>query len=400
MSSPFYQPARQGFSSSQNMQQPQGGFGGGFGGFQPQQQGFGGGGNFDFGGSQGFGGFQQQFNPYQGGYGGGQGFGGFGGFQPQQQFNSFQGGFGGGFGGGYNPMFGGVGGLGFNPMMGQGFGMPMQGFNPYQQQMQQNPYQQQFIPSQQHVQFQHGQHQVSPYQQQQNSFQTQDAELTSQMQNMPEYQALQNAQKAFEGSEAYQALQNANRAMESSDVYKNINQRRQMLNQQMNASDDKRMRQAVMPRDIQTGQPMYGGLGGLGFNPMMGPQFGMPMGQRAQLLQEQKQFGYGQDMPQMQPKEDLSFEAFKSSQPKSDPSFQQNHAYNPIELQYRSWLNKKITPDGNRQLLPGESPRQITSQADVNSIYDRYLESRRPNAQMSAQLAAAQDAQMRAVMGI
>ena len=127
MSQPFYQPARQNFSSSQSMQQPQGGFGG-FGGYQMPQQnwgggqgfsGFGGGQGFNFGGGQAFGGFQQpQFNPFQGGFGGGFG----GGFSP------FQGGF-----GGFNPMFGGIGSLGFNPMMGQGFGMPMQGFNPYQQ---------------------------------------------------------------------------------------------------------------------------------------------------------------------------------------------------------------------------------------------------------------------------
>ena len=48
-------------------------------------------------------------------------------------------------------MFGGIGGLGFNPMMGRNFGMPMGGFNPYQQQQQFAPQQmqqqmQQFAP--------------------------------------------------------------------------------------------------------------------------------------------------------------------------------------------------------------------------------------------------------------
>jgi hypothetical protein len=153
------------------MQQPQGGFGG-FGGYQMPQQSFGGGQGFGgFGGGQGF------------GFGGGQAFGGFGGsFQPQ--------GFG-GFGGGYNPMFGGIGSLGFNPMMGQGFGMPMGGFNPYQQQ-------QQFQPQ--------------PFQPQQpNSFhaqvRAQDAELNSLIEKIPEYQALQNAQKAWEGSEGFKGFQ-------------------------------------------------------------------------------------------------------------------------------------------------------------------------------------------------
>jgi len=106
-------------------------------------------------------------------------------------------------------------------MMGQGFGMPMQGFNPYQQ----------------HVQLQ---------QPQQNPFAAQDAELTSQMQSAPEYQAFENARKSWEGSEGYKSYQ----------------QKRQDLVRQMQESQR---------------QPMYGGIGGLGFNPMMGPQFGMPM---------------------------------------------------------------------------------------------------------------------------
>ena len=145
MNSPFGSSNQGGFRQQPQQQNfgQQGGFGvqtaGTFGGFQPQQQSFG------FGGGQGFGGFQPQQS--FGGFGGGQGFGGFnpfqggyGGFQPQQQFNPFQGGYGGGFqpqgfGGGFNPMFGGIGGLGFNPMMGPQFGMPMQGFNPYQIQM-------------------------------------------------------------------------------------------------------------------------------------------------------------------------------------------------------------------------------------------------------------------------
>lgn len=136
MNSPFGSSNQGGFRQQPQQQNfgQQGGFGvqtaGTFGGFQPQQQSFG------FGGGQGFGGFQPQQS--FGGFGGGQGFGGFnpfqggfGGFQPQQQFNPFQG----GYGGSFNPMFGGIGGLGFNPMMGPQFGMPMQGFNPYQIQM-------------------------------------------------------------------------------------------------------------------------------------------------------------------------------------------------------------------------------------------------------------------------
>jgi hypothetical protein len=222
MNSPFYQPARQNFSSSQNMQQ--GGFGGGnafgggfngFGGFQPQSGGYGsfGGQGFGYGGGQGFGGFGGGygggFSPFQGGFGGQ-------GFQPQ---------FGGGFGGGYSPMFGGIGGLGFNPMMGPQFGMPMQGYGG-QQQFQ--PQQQQFQP------------------QQMGSFQAQDAELNSQMQNMPEYQAFENARKTWEGSEGFKGFQ----------------QKRQDLARQMQSQQ----------------QPMFGGIGGLGFNPMMGRNFGMPMG--------------------------------------------------------------------------------------------------------------------------
>jgi hypothetical protein len=267
MSQPFYQPARQNFSSSQSMQQPQGGFGGFGGGQMPQQNwgggqgfgGFGGGQGFNFGGGQAFGGFQQQqFNPYQGGFGGGFGVG----------FSPFQGGF-----GGFNPMFGGIGGLGFNPMMGSGFGMPMQGFgggfNPLQQQNQNDMQRTLDMRQMENVAGQGGAQQpatnsfadrMASIQQGkfQNPFQAQDAELNSQMQNLPEYQALQNAQKAFESSEGF----------------KSIHQKRQDMARQMQ----------------ERRQPMYGGIGGLGFNPMMGPQFGLPMQQLQAMLQGQ-QFG-------------------------------------------------------------------------------------------------------------
>jgi hypothetical protein len=99
-----YQPSRQAFNQMQ----------GGFGGFNPMQQGLGG--LAAYGGFGGFGGF----NPMQGGLAGLAARGGFGGFGG---FNPMQGGFG-GFGG-FNPMQGGFG--GFNPMQG-GFG----GFNPMQ----------------------------------------------------------------------------------------------------------------------------------------------------------------------------------------------------------------------------------------------------------------------------
>ena len=269
MNQSFYQPARQNFSFSQSMQRPQGGFGGG--------QGYGGGFNPFQGGGQGFG-FQQQFSPFQSGYTYGGGFGGF-----QQQFNPFQGGFGGGGfqpqgfgGGGYNPMFGGIGGLGFNPMMGQGFGMPMQGFggfNPYQQRPQQQQQQQQ--------------------QSQQNPFQTQDAELTSQMQNAPEYQAFQNAQKAWEGSEGYKGIQ----------------QKRQELARQMQ-------------------QPMYGGIGGLGFNPMMGPQFGMPMNANTGVKQPDDEQRYQQEQIQMQQQRAMN----PGGRSMQDWQSQYNQMYNPNRM--------------------------------------------------------------------
>lgn len=259
---PFYQPSRQAFSSSQNMQQPS--FGGGFGGgFQMPQQNFGG-----FGGGYGF--QQPQYGGFGGGYGGGYGggfgfqqpqYGGFGGgFQPQY------GGFGGGFqqqGFGFNPMLGGIGGLGFNPMMGPQFGMPMQGFNPYQQQMQQSAQQQdqRLAPTQQ----------FNPYQQQDGpgsgmgGFGGMGA-AAAQAQRIPFEEQQQQFKTQVDALPEYQALQNAQRALEGSDAFKSIQQKQRELAQQMQAAQPQR-------------QPMYGGLGSLGFNPMMGAQFGMPMQQ-------------------------------------------------------------------------------------------------------------------------
>ena len=207
MNSPFYQPARQNFSSSQNVQQPQGGFGGGnafgggfngFGGFQPQSGGYG-----SFGG-QGFGqGFNQGFGNFGGGYGGG--------FSPfQGGFGGFGGGFNPMFGGGFNPMFGGIGGLGFNPMMGPQFGMPMQGFMPQPQ------FQPQFNPQQQDVRDQ---------------------------------QFLQQAQ----------AAELAKTQPSNTDFYSPG---------------------SGMQMDMPPQQAIFGGIGGLGFNPMMGRNFGMPMDMR------------------------------------------------------------------------------------------------------------------------
>jgi hypothetical protein len=233
-----------------------GGFGG-FSGFQPQSGGYG-----SFGG-QGFGqGFGQSFGNFGGGYGGG--------------FSPFLGGFG-GFGGGFNPMFGGIGGLGFNPMMGPQFGMPMQGYGG-QQQFQ--PQQQQFQP------------------QQMGSFQAQDAELNSQMQNMPEYQAFENARKTWEGSEGFKGFQ----------------QKRQDLARQMQSQQ----------------QPMFGGIGGLGFNPMMGRNFGMPMqgfgGQ--QVNPYQQQFAPYKQRPQ---------QPFASQKPQGQyQQFDPNQDYGvPMDMEYR-----------------------------------------------------------------
>lgn len=237
--SPFYQPARQNFSFSQNMQQPQG-FGGGqgFGGFQ--QQSWGGG----FGGNQGFGGFGSGFQPQGFGFGGGQGFGGFNPFQGGfgGGFNPYQGGFGGfgGFGGGYNPMFGGIGGLGFNPMMGPQFGMPMQGFGGF------NPYQQQFQPQQ--------------------TYPSMDMQYRGGPEMSPEMR---------------QRREQDMRGMEN-------------MAQQPQTPIDSDMSRGVDNMSVGPGfgsqQLMYGGIGGLGFNPMMGPQFGMPLTPE-QKYQQAQQFG-------------------------------------------------------------------------------------------------------------
>lgn len=253
MNSPFGSSNQGGFRQQPQQQNfgQQGGFGvqtpGTFGGFQPQQQsfGFGGGQGFGgFGGGQGFGGF----NPFQGG---------FGGFQPQQQFNPFQGGYGGGFqpqgfGGGFNPMFGGIGGLGFNPMMGPQFGMPMQqfgfgGFNPYQQQMLQN---QQFMEQRDQA--------LGPMQQ---------AAQQARQQN-PAYAQLQQLQGQFrDQNPSYEQLKQIH------DLQNQIDSDPAFIKAK-NAYES-----AAQQFQTQQRQPMYGGIGGLGFNPMMGPQFGMPMKQ-------------------------------------------------------------------------------------------------------------------------
>ena len=414
MNSPFYQPSRQSFGSSQNMQQPQGGFGGGqsvyamspqsgfgmsqgpmtfgggslFGGSFGGGQGYGGGFQPQFGGGQGFGGFGggQGFQPQ---FGGGQGYGG--GFQPQfgggqgygGGFNPFQGGqgYGGGMQQGYNPMFGGIGGLGFNPQMGQQFGMPMQGgFNPYQQQQQQyNPYQQQ-------------QQQYNPYQQQFNPYQqprVSDTYEPSFPQQMPEYFTTMpvdedkyapsspftgpqmNAQNILEmavgktpkdmqydlnkdgkitsadalayhrqygqqaaapapapapsnasGSQFTQLMQTNGTELIRPPAQQTPVQPTNLQSLQPNFEDQQRQFQMLQQQRQQ--QSMFGGIGGLGFNPMMGRNFGMPMDMRNRgapelemLRQQQRMYGGGQDTQPTQ-RQDTSIDAFKNSQAYKD----------------------------------------------------------------------------------
>lgn len=199
-----------------------------FGGFQPQQS-FGG-----FGSGQGFGGF----NPFQGGYGGG--------FQPQQQFNPFQGGYGGGFqpqgfGGGFNPMFGGIGGLGFNPMMGPQFSMPMQGFNPYQQ----------------HVQFQQPQ-----------DFGTIDMMYRGGPQMSPEMRQRRE-----------QDMRNMER----------MAQQPGLGGLGGGPGQHDRISNPFTGPGFGLRLPMYGGIGGLGFNPMMGGQFMQPQFMQQQFAQQAEQ---------------------------------------------------------------------------------------------------------------
>lgn len=309
--SPFYQNARQNFSSSQSMQQPQGGFGGFGGGYQMPQQnwgggfgggygsGFGFGGGFQpsfgggFGGGYG-GGFQpqQQFNPYQGGFGGGfqpQGFGGFGGFGGG--FNPYQG----GFGGGYNPMFGGIGGLGFNPMMGPQFGMPMQGFNPYQQQPQDfGSFDMMY----------RGGPQMSPEMQQRRE---QDMRNMERMAQQPGLGGLgggpgqhDRINNPFTGPQrSAQDILSMAVGKTPQDMQYDLNKDgkitsadalayQRQYGQQPQTPVDSGMNRGVDNMSIGPGfgsrQPMYGGLGSLGFNPMMGPQFGMPMGLNQQQM--------------------------------------------------------------------------------------------------------------------
>lgn len=353
MSSPFYQPARQNFSSSQSMQQPQGGFGvqtagtfggfqpqpsfsgnvfgGGFGGgFQPQQQSFGG-----FGGGQGFGGFnpfqggfggfqqQQQFNPYQGGFGGG--FNPYqGGFQPQQQqFNPFQGGYGGMPQQGFSPMFGGIGGLGFNPMMGPQFGMPMQGFNPYQQ----RPYapdranesgmpmpgptgRETFDNPRMMDMMYRGGPEMSPEMRQRRE---QDMRNMERMAQQPGLGGLgggpgqhDRINNPFTGPQvSAQDILSMAVGKTPQDMQYDLNKDGKITSadalaynrqygQQPQTPVDNGMNRGVDNMSIGPGfgsrQPMYGGLGSLGFNPMMGPQFGMPL-TADQKYQQAQQFG-------------------------------------------------------------------------------------------------------------
>ena len=459
MNSPFGSSNQGGFRQQpqqQNFSQ-QGGFGvqtaGTFGGFQPQQQSFG------FGGGQGFGGFQPQQS--FGGFGGGQGFGGFnpfqggfGGFQPQQQFNPFQGGYGGGFqpqgfGGGFNPMFGGIGGLGFNPMMGPQFGMPMQGFNPYQIQMmdkQRQFEQQQFNADQTPVMgdmmYRGGRDTRADFRDMRNAenevshfglwggtgeYDPKTGQIDLGRPRPPAAQP----QSPFTGPQM-SARDILNMAVGNTpkDMQYDLNKdgkitsadalayQRQYGQQPQTPQIpvDSGMNRGVDNMSIGPGfgsrQPMYGGIGGLGFNPMMGPQFGMPMQgmggyggfnpyqppqQREQLLQDQKRFGYGQDLPQMpmdqgpgdykqmnqmlenMQKEgarnkflstagDLSFDAFQASErekARNNPYAQFGGQLQPPEyLKYRNWLQSK-------------SRDNPIAQEELRNVYNKYLGSKR-----------------------
>lgn len=319
MAGPFGASNQGGYQGpSMNMQQPQGGFGGGQGfgfgggqgfggGFQPQQQSWGGfGGGFGgFGGGfqpQGFGGYGGGFNPYQGGYGGGfqpQGYGGFGG-----GFNPYQGGFGGfqpqGFGGGYNPMFGGIGGLGFNPMMGQNFGMPMSGFGyqpPYQidDGMGRIPQdgltvaqrrERMGLPPEQDVAF--SQADMTP--------QMRSAAAQNEMLNSSQYKELTDKfgrtglhtldwseneyadnpeLSAFKKSQEYQQGMYGPHSNSMGQAFQNwLYKNKDNLSADAFNYESPRLKSE---REMGRRQLMYGGLGSLGFNPMMGPQFGMPI---------------------------------------------------------------------------------------------------------------------------
>jgi hypothetical protein len=169
-------------------------------------------------------------------------------------------------------MFGGIGGLGFNPMMGPQFGMPMQGFGGQQQQ--------QFIPSQQQFQPQ----QQNPFQAQYQTPQSQNPlqQYQDQMRASPrgfvavpeEFQAMEKAGTAFQNVQQqkmkelpeYQAMEQARQSFELSPSFMALKQ--QELQQQQRQQEKQQFR--AQPR-------MLGGIGGLGFNPNMGPQFGMPM---------------------------------------------------------------------------------------------------------------------------
>lgn len=340
--SPFYQASRQNFSSSQNMQQPQGGFGGGqgFGFGGGNQGGFGGFGGGNQGGFGGFGGFGGGFNPYQGGFGGmQQGFnpfqGGFG-FGGGQGFSPFQGGFGGGFnpfqggyGGGFNPMYGGIGGLGFNPMMGPQFGMPMGGFNPYQQQ-QYNPYQQR--PQQQSPEQLQAQYGLSPYK----------PSGDNSAQFNPDQTPVMGDMMYRGGPPTMQDRQFSQRREQDM---------RQMANMAQQGGAGQTPPQPQMQELAKQQPTQYGGLGSLGFNPMMGPQFGMPTGQNTGVKGIDPEDQARQDQLRMQQQRTMN----PGGRSMQDWQSQYNQMYNPnrMTMDMAPSLDQFIQRRTNPIRLPG-----------------------------------------------
>lgn len=292
------------------------------------QQGFGGGAGY--GGYGGFGGFQSQ--PSYGGFGGGFGgfnpmFGGLGGLgfnpmmgmgfmQPMPFFGGFGGGYGGGFGGfgggfspyqqpQFNPMFGGLGGLGFNPMMGGQFMQPMQKFDPYQQFQQPQDF------GSLDMRYRGGP-QMSPEMRQRRE---QDMRNMERMAQQPVQQPVDTSVDAFKNSQAYQdAMKNAfhgggyqqdigkskygfaGNGMQTGTLDRAYEDWKKSQPVQPAVATQSAMNMEEQARSLAKG-PISGGLG---FNPMMGPQFGMPTGENTGVKGIDPEQQYQQDLSQMQ----------------------------------------------------------------------------------------------------
>lgn len=311
-------------------------FQGGFGGFQQQQQfnpyqgGFGGGFNPYQGGFQPQ---QQQFNPFQGGYGG----------MPQQGFSPMFGGIG---GLGFNPMMGPQFGMpmqGFNPyqiqMMDRKQQFDQQQFNPDQTPVMGDMMYRGGPPTMQDRQFSQRRaqdmRQMQDMAQQSGAGQTppqlqefakqQPGQTISTMGGTGEYAPktgrvdLGTAGRA--GGAPFTGPQRSAQDILSMAVGKMPQDMQYDLNKdgKISSADalayhrqygqqpqtpqtpqtpqipvDSGMNRGVDNMSIGPGfgsrQPMYGGLGSLGFNPMMGPQFGMPL-TADQKYQQAQQFG-------------------------------------------------------------------------------------------------------------